>query len=190
MVRAPVYGPMLRPGASRRAARRRAALQDHNFVFVHIPKTGGMSIRTALDFWSEHNHFTAREIRQMYPDSSGKFSFTFVRNPWDRLVSYGHSLSVGVDWDHPNRFNRLDLRPQVDFIFDDNGEPLVDFIGKFENLAEDFETVCRKIGIPTPPLPHLNSFEHRHYRDYYDESAQQFIADTYAADIARFGYSF
>ena len=190
MVRAPAYGPRLRPGASRREARRRAALQDHSFVFIHIPKTGGTSIRTALDFWSAHNHFTAREIRQIYPESSGKFSFAFVRNPWDRLVSYGHSFTVPVDWDQPNRFDRLDLRPQVDFILDDDGAPMVDFIGKFETLVEDFATVCDMIGIATPPLPHANSTEHRQYRDYYDETTKQFVAVTYAADIERFGYSF
>lgn len=183
----PVYG-LLRSSVVRRAARRQA--QFEHFVFVHINKTGGTSIRHALNLGLTPYHLTAREIRERYPESCDKFSFALVRNPWDRLVSFGHSLRIPVDWNEPNKFDRLDLRPQVDFIMDEAGQPMVDFIGRYENLAEDFATICDRIGIPTPPLPHLNASRHRHYRDYYDESAKQFVAEKYAEDIERFGYSF
>lgn len=189
MVGAPQYGTMLRPGPALIEMRRRAALQNHSCVFIHVPKTGGTSIRTALGMGSMPYHITARDMRQIHPDSCNKFSFAFVRNPWDRLVSYGHSL-VGIDWDQMSRFDRLDLIPQVDFIMDETGKPLVDFIGRFENLVEDFETACDMMGIPTPPLQHLNGSQHRQYRDYYDETAKQHVAKMYAEDIERFGYSF
>jgi len=163
-----------------------------DFVFIHIPKTGGTSIRTALDLWSTTHHTTAREMRRMHPESSGQFYFTVVRNPWDRIVSYAHSLRGRKRknvWDYPNV--PLNLTPQVDYVLDEDGTLLVDFIGRYETLAEDFETICGKIGIPTPPLPHLNrATERRQYREYFDERAMQFIADSYAEDIARFGYSF
>jgi hypothetical protein len=159
-----------------------------DFVFVHIPKTGGTSISAALGIWP--SHVTARDLR-LDPDSSGKFSFAFVRNPWDRIVSYAHSLRGRKKknvWHQPDR---LVLRPQVDYIMDEAGQPLVDFIGRFERLTEGFEMICDRIGIPTPDLPHLNRAAHRqHYRDYLDERARETIAEKYAEDIARFGYSF
>ena len=189
MVGAPKLGKR-RPGPALIAARRRDSQAQHSFVFIHIPKTGGTSIRTALGMASVPYHLTARDMWQIYPESRSKFSFAFVRNPWDRIVSYAHSLRVGGDWHQPDKFARWDLIPQVDFILDDAGKPLVDFIGRFETLAEDFATICGHIGIPTPPLPHVNSSEHRHYRDYYDDADRQFIAKTYAEDIERFGYSF
>jgi hypothetical protein len=189
MVGAPQYGDR-RPGPALIAARRRDALANHDFVFIHIPKTGGTSIRAALGMASVPYHLTARDMWQIYPASRSKFSFALVRNPWDRIVSYAHSLPVGVDWDQPTKFDRLDLIPQVDFILDDAGKPLVDFIGRYETLADDFATICGHIGIPTPPLPHLNRSAHRQYRDYYNDADKQFIAETYADDIAQFDYSF
>lgn len=183
MVDAHAYG-RLRPSTYRRHARLRAAQQTHNYVFIHIPKTGGTSIRDALDMWPTSKHLTAREWREMYPESSGQFSFAFVRNPWDRLISYVHSLRVRVPWD------QIDLRPQVDFILNEDRNPMVDFVGRYETLAEDFATICDTIGIETPPLPHINRSEHNHYREYYDEATKQAIAEKYADDIALFGYSF
>ena len=188
MVGAPSRGERRRiPGP---AVRRQALLNAYPFVFIHIRKTGGTSIRTALGIGSVPNHITAREMRRIFPDSCGKFAFGFVRNPWDRLVSWVHRMGLGVDWDQPDRFDQLGLEPQVDYLLDEDGKLMVDFVGRFENLAEDFNTICGKIGIATPPLPHLNTSEHRHYRDYYDETAKQFIAKQYAEDIERFGYSF
>jgi Sulfotransferase family len=182
MVGAPAYGPRLRPGPAI-LARRRILHHSQNFVFVHVPKTGGTSIREALGMSTSY-HYTAREVRQMYPETRGKFSFAFVRNPWDRLVSYMCSLPVPVPID------QLELRPQVDFLLDADGEPMVDFIGRYETLAADFVTLCDKIDIPTPALPHVNRSQHRHYREYFNDAARQGVANLYKEDIERFGYEF
>jgi chondroitin 4-sulfotransferase 11 len=172
-----------------REARRNHALLSHPFIFIHVPKTGGTSLRTALGMGPAPYHITAQKLRQSFPDSATKFSFAFVRNPWDRLVSYVHSMKN--QWERPDRSQQLGgFRPQVHYIMDDDGKPLVDFIGRYENLAEDFHTICVRIGIPTPPLPHLNRSVHRQYRRYYDDDSKRFVAENYAADIERFGYSF
>ena len=181
MVGAPAYGPKMRPGPAI-LARRRILHHSQNFVFVHVPKTGGTSIREALGMSTSY-HFTACEIWHMFPDLWNKFSFAFVRNPWDRLVSYMCSLPVKVPLD------QLELRPQVDFVFDEDGRPVVDFVGRFENLAEDFATICHLLDITTA-LPHVNRSEHRNFREYYDDATRQFVADTYKEDIGRFGYTF
>jgi len=70
-----------------------------NIVFVHIPRTGG----TSISDWFKHNcksnnlkiwfdHPTIEDIKKRIEID---FSFTVVRNPWDRILSnYFHILSV------------------------------------------------------------------------------------------------
>jgi hypothetical protein len=61
-------------------------------VFVHIQKTGGSAIAKALGHEENgpHKHRMAWELRDLYGASAfdAGFKFAFVRNPWDRLVSW------------------------------------------------------------------------------------------------------
>ena len=56
----------------------------------------------------------------------------------------------------------------------------VDFVGRFENFQEDFNTVCSRIGISQLKLPHNNKTKHKHYAQYYNNKAREMVAQEYA----------
>jgi len=79
---------------------------------------------------------------------------------------------------------------QLDWITDENGKVLINFIGRFENLDRDFKTICQKIGIPPVSLKHTNKSKHKHYSKYYNKETRKIIAEKYCRDIEYFGYKF
>ncbi len=210
----------------------------YNFLFVHIAKTGGTSVRAALAplRWrdpmyipqfiaSRLSHATGHRIasklprhariiaaKEMLPQElfDKLFKFAFVRNPWDLQVSSWHHLQrerphlVQNITDFPS-FIRWKLDPerpyqyhidtsierQTDYLKDLDGKILVDFIGKYENLQEDYEEACRRIAIKPPPLPHKRKAKDREgYQGYYDKETAELIAGYFREDIETFGYHF
>jgi hypothetical protein len=62
-------------------------------------------------------------------------------------------------------------------------------VGRFERINEDFAQVSNKLGLDLV-LPHENATAHRDYRTYYDDRTAALVAEAFAEDIDRFGYSF
>jgi hypothetical protein len=79
---------------------------------------------------------------------------------------------------------------QLDYITDENGEIIVDFVGKYENLSHDISTVLKALRLENRPLPHVNKSEHKHYSEYYTEETKDLVAVRYSRDINFFGYKF
>lgn len=79
---------------------------------------------------------------------------------------------------------------QKDFIYSENGEKLVDYIARFENINEEFKTICKRIGIQPRKLPHLNISNTTHYREYYTDETRELVWDFFQPDIELFGYEF
>jgi hypothetical protein len=216
-------------------------------VFVHIPKTAGQSVEHFfVDLhglsWEERSplllrfnsdpslgperlaHLTAEEYVQFgYLTNdlyASYFKFSFVRNPWSRLVSEyyfknyytRYTFKEFVKSALPKQDSYSDsyrhILPQYKFIYDSHGELLVDFVGRFENLQSDFDKVCSILGISKTILPHVNSSKeriqidtdrnilaekqslHKGYTTYYDDELRDIVKEMYAMDISLFGYEF
>ena len=188
-------------------------------IFVHIQKTGGASIESLLlrhdpaiaaTAHDGKRHLTAREIRALVPAETWRdsFKFAFVRNPWDRLVSWYHMCMQVTT---PNPFSLYvrqhaptfgdfitrtttgiaarTTRNQVDYLTGDGGEVIVDFVGRYERLQADLDEVGGRLGIPAA-LPHLNRSSHRDYREYYTDETRDIVAARFARDLAQFDYRF
>lgn len=82
-----------------------------------------------------------------------------------------------------------DMHLQIDFVVDPNGKLLVDFVGKYISLAQDFRYVCHRTGCNSA-LPHLNRSTHRDYRRYYTDRTTELVAEAFKEDIEYFGYAF
>jgi hypothetical protein len=82
----------------------------------------------------------------------------------------------------------------ADYLRLDNGEgdPFgnVDYIMRFENLADDFRAVCTAIGISPPTLPQYNRSSRDHYSKYYDDELRELVGARFAREIERFNYAF
>lgn len=151
-----------------------------------------------------HRHMRASEvISKLGKDTfDSYFSFAVVRNPWDWLVSiYTYKYKTRHDHHHDliKDFSSFDeyIRwrcsgkwvHQKDFIFDESGKQLVSFIGRFENLDEDFQYICSKIGASIS-LPKVNVSKTKPYQAYYNEETKELVRQAFAPDIALFGYDF
>ena len=143
-------------------------------------------------------HSTLAEYRAALGEAQfhDLYKFTCVRNPWDRLVSYYFGTTQLVEpWDR-KEFRKLMLRALsvTDYLRLNQGEadPFdnMDYIMRFENLADDFRAVSARLAIPDAPLPQYNRSNREHYSKYYDAELYELIRKRFAPEIDRFGYAF
>jgi len=177
-------------------------------IFVHIIRSGGRSISRALPADVRKRYGLGPHARSsMFVARLGSrvwksyFTFSFVRNPWDKMVSqyaYNHDRFVpyGTTFkDYLRMFEAGEkissLNPvQSPWICNRRGKLLVDFVGRFESIRSDYRKVCLKIGFRPKNLRHVGKSKHRHYTEYYDDETISIIEKCFERDIKMFGYSY
>ena len=201
---------------------------NHKYVFVAVPKTGTHAVRQALrphmgagdmeqvglfvkrqfpiaDLAKVgHGHISLEQLRKfMDPAKFAEyFKFAFVRNPFDRFISYCSFITRerGAFKTDPQKVMRRVLAnppsehvlfwPQNTFLVDGEGKLLTDYIGRVETMQQSFEFIASKIGVPAVQLDKVNATERSAYRDYYDQELIDGVAKLYADDLRLFEYDF
>jgi len=189
-------------------------------IYIRMPRCGSTSIvdfcrsekirffgGKDLGFWPEPAHNTSEHLHQCVSNYIGglayknSFIFSSVRNPYSRAVSmYKHwswnPAKTFKDFcnsikkeEYPSKSAKWHSSTLTEHIVDD-GYLKVDFVIKLENLQQDFNIICDKIGIPHQQLPHKNKTKHKHYTEYYDDETRQIVGEIYSRDIEYFGYKF
>jgi uncharacterized protein YwgA len=84
--------------------------------------------------------------------------------------------------------------PQYLYAFDKKRNKIVDFIGKVENIKEDFNEVADILELESSVMDkiHINKTQRdsQDYRDYYTEETKQIIEKVYQTDMQAFGYKY
>ncbi len=208
--------------------------EQHRFIFVHVPRTGGTSIKRALQpfcprrrysRWQRlldqlglirdyrrlrfRTHSSLQDIERRIPGAvfASYFKFAVVRNPWDLLVSEYNYYFKGSEL-HSNRRRRRHRwryqaqsfpeyvraraeRPeklQFDRLSNASGTLGLDFVARFERLADDFQRICIRLGLDAT-LTHVNRSDRLDCAAYYDEATHEFVTRQWAKDIEAFDYA-
>jgi hypothetical protein len=199
----------------------------HKFIFFAVPKTGTHSVRQALrahmgesdleqvglfvkkrfsfpEFRDiTHGHINARQIRAVLGDEvfGSYFKFAFVRNPFDRFVSYCAFMGRdGAFQANPRGYMRaviaqamppyrLLFLPQSDFLTADDGKLVMDFVGRTEDMQESYDRICARLGVASANLGRVNASSHAHRDQYLDPAMRDWIGNFYARDFEMFNYS-
>lgn len=198
---------------------------QYKCVFVHIPKNGGSTIEDYLDIKGKDRdiemkitfngvnaawrHLPAPTIREIYPEIySEYYKFTFVRNPYDRVVSeyfwqnrsnpdlLNNSEEVLVkkftSWMYATYKNQSSHKTcqQYRFLYDLDGNFMVDQVFRFENFKTEIKKLLSKLEIKNKENIHANKSRHIIDKNLLlNEKNKKFIFQKFELDFKLFGYS-
>ncbi len=195
-------------------------LPDKKIVYLNNAKVACSSIRSTFiseqvdDDNSIHTIVLDNVTNHLNEIEKDYFKFTFVRDPFSRLVScyeskyhtdadrgiadladylfgylkgeHGFEAFLRKIIDIPDILADRHFISQYYLIYDRRYHCLVDFIGKYEQLQQDFDPIKQKFALK--PLPHLNQAVKKNWMDYYNLDTAQLVKKRYAKDIALFDY--
>lgn len=209
----------------------RTLLLGHGFWFIDVPRTSSTSIRTELalrygapfgkqnvleqDYATTQyvpDHMTAQQLVALLGESTWKriFTFTIVRNPWERVLSmYFYRRKKGSI---PNAWSFTEFLSQLenpapeggffryhghrlgaaDYITGEHGEILVDHIIRYEERESGLELVRQNCRFPElgRMIIQRATPEKTPYAEHYNNHTKEVIERLYSRDIELFDYHF
>lgn len=151
-----------------------------------------------------HGHISVQQLMPHLSDEifANYYKFGVVRNPYDRFVSACFFLNRGNSFfgaralenmkeliRRPQFRQRLLILPQWQQLCDASATLRMDGLGRYENLQDSYNDICRKIGIAETNLSLRNSSSHESFNQYYDEELAAMVRQYYKEDFEMFEYS-
>ena len=147
-----------------------------------------------------------------YPEYCDRTQHPNLYHPWNQYESFeDFILSMGHRKHEPDRLWRLQLDElgagdqmqvwdslknlQTSYLTDSwkgmrgPGRILVDFVGRYEHLQQDFYHVCDRLSLPRLDLIAHGATKHVPFRELYTAKMEEVVREHFAIDIARFEYS-
>jgi hypothetical protein len=154
-------------------------------------------LKSAIRRNTFYNHIDAQRIRERVGSRvwDSYFKFCFERDPWDKVVSQYYFRRSRTDVETPATFRDFILQgPLVSDwgIYSLDGEPAMDFIGRFEHLDDDLRNALTEIGIDAPVRLSREKSASRSDPDrpeaIFTSELDTRIATVFAREIRHFGY--
>ena len=179
-------------------------LKDPDCVFVHIPKTGGSSIRYGV--WKAN--YDGPYFNTLPSEWLSYFKFAFVRHPLDRLISawgdftqirkfkgsFDDFVDIVLDELIIYDERRSNMRERIRHHTIPQTHPFnrladAEFVGRYERYADDLLLVRRHLGAPLGPLPHERRTSHLDWSHYMSASTVKRMVSFYEQDFVSLGYA-
>ena len=186
----------------------------HKFISLDPPKTGTNYRQNLLLNHGQHiqnlQHANLTQIQNALSefDLSDYYTFTFVRNPWKRYLSWYNFVNrdntkenVSQEDFHkfmiwglsqPSQPNGLKITLAQSFWFKEQGKINVDFIGSLENITEDMNYILNEINIDIKvnTRPVNRSTYKLNYDDAYNQELIDLVANKEKSVIELKGYEY
>lgn len=177
-----------------------AEIDRFQCIFIHIPKTAGMSVSDWL-YGGQIHHHRASEFDE-YPEKYWRV--TFVRNPYTRVLSGYNWYRKGGASESDQAWAEENVKPypfatwvveRLQFHLDDHhflpmsywiDRPMT-FIGRYGNLHQGVQYLRECLGVKKERFPCLNSSIPADMTEY-SVDALKTVREIYDADFRAFRY--
>lgn len=154
-------------------------------------------------FFTNHPHPELKQVKAFLGEEiwNSYFKFAFVRNPFDIAVSRYHwnvkgklgktetSIKDFQSWVSSGKLLRED---SAKLYIAENNNIALDFVGRYENLQEDLNFICKKLNLNEINLPNLKSGfrDNTSYTKFYNDEVKSTVSEFYKEDFNLLNYSF
>ncbi|MCA0921584.1 sulfotransferase family 2 domain-containing protein [Pseudooceanicola nanhaiensis] len=178
-------------------------LRDPDCILIHIPKTGGSSIRRGV-WQSRYDGPAFGEIPADWPQV---FRFAFVRHPLERFVSaYADFTQIRGYKGDMETFAAITMDDSIAYGEERSGRQerirhhtipqthpfnclhLADEIYRYEDYANEVSRLAARTGVAFGELAHRRKTDHAGWEAQIPDALRAPLIAFYAEDFTRLGY--